>query len=140
MNEKLRPAARGLANNVKMSAPILVGVLLLVALVNTAVPPNAFSRVFTGIGVVDALIGAAVGGVAAGNPLTSYVIGGELLDTGVSLFAVIAFVVSWVTIGLLQLPAERLMLGRRFAVVRNMVSFVLAVIIAGATVLTVGVL
>jgi hypothetical protein len=140
MNEKLRPAARGLANNVKMSAPILVGVLLLVALVNTAVPPNAFSRVFTGIGVVDALIGAAVGGVAAGNPLTSYVIGGELLDTGVSLFAVIAFVVSWVTIGVVQLPAERLMLGRRFAVVRNMVSFVLAVIIAGATVLTVGVL
>jgi hypothetical protein len=129
-----------LANNLKMSVPILVGVLLLVALANAAVPKDAFSRVFTGIGVVDALIGAAVGGVAAGNPLTSYVIGGELLENGVSLFAVIAFVVSWVTIGVVQLPAESLMLTRRFALVRNVVSFVLAVIIAAATVLAVGIL
>ncbi len=138
MNDKLRRAGRGLANNLKMSLPILVGVLLLVAIVNTAVPRDAFARVFTGIGVVDSFIGAVVGGVAAGNPLTSYVIGGELLENGVSLFAVIAFVVSWVTIGVVQLPAESLMLTRRFAVVRNLVSFVLAVVIAALTVLTVG--
>lgn len=120
-------AAKSLVNGLKMSLPVLVGVLLLVALVNTLVPKEFFSRVFTGHALIDPLVGALFGSVAAGNPLTSYVIGGELLEGGISLIAVIAFVVAWVTVGLVQLPAESLMLGRRFAVIRNVVSFVMAI-------------
>ena len=45
-------------NNVKMSVPILVGVLLLIGLVNTVVPKEFFSRIFTGNKALDPLIGA----------------------------------------------------------------------------------
>ncbi len=51
-------AARGLLNNIKMSVPILVGVLLLIGLVNTVVPKEFFSRIFTGNKALDPLIGA----------------------------------------------------------------------------------
>lgn len=132
-------AARGLFNNIKMSIPILVGVLLLIGLVNTLVPKEFFSRIFTGNRALDSLIGALFGSIAAGNPLTSYVIGGELLKNDVSLVAVLAFIVSWVTVGTVQLPAESLMLGRRFALLRNGISLVMAIVIAVLTVLISGI-
>ena len=135
-SSKLRKAASGLANNLKMSLPVLVGVLLLFGLVNTSNLKGFFSRIFTGSKLIDPFIGALFGSVAAGSPLTSYVIGGELLDNGISLLAVLAFILSWVTVGTIQLPAESLMLGKRFALVRNGVSFLMAVLVALLTVRT----
>ena len=132
-------AARGLLNSVKMSVPILVGVLLLIGLVNTLVPKEFFSRIFTGNKALDPLIGALFGSIAAGNPLTSYIIGGELLKNGVSLVAVLAFIVSWVTVGTVQLPAESLMLGKKFALLRNGISLIMAIVIAVLTVLILGI-
>jgi uncharacterized membrane protein YraQ (UPF0718 family) len=123
--------------NLNNSIPILVGVLLLIGLVKSLIPDAFFQKVFTGNRVLDPFVGAVIGSVAGGNPLTSYVIGGELLDKGTSLVAVVAFILSWVTVGVIQLPAESLMLGRRFAFVRNGVSFVFAILIALLTVFVV---
>ncbi len=129
----LKKAGKSLLNNMKMSIPILMGVLLLASLVNSYIPKELFGRMFGG-SVLDPVIGAVFGSVAAGSPVTSYVIGGELLTNGVSLIAVVAFIVSWVTVGIIQLPAESLMLGKRFAFVRNGISFVMAILIAILTV------
>lgn len=137
-SSRWKRAGRGLLNNIKMSVPILLGVLLLLGLVNTLVPKEFFSRIFTGNKVLDPLIGALFGSIAAGNPLTSYLIGGELLKNGISLVAVLAFIVSWVTVGTVQLPAESLMLGRRFALLRNGISLLMAIAIAVLTVLISG--
>lgn len=104
--------------------------LLLIALFITAIPADLYKTIFTGNKFLDSMIGALVGSVAAGNPLNSYIIGGELLDQGVSLIAITAFVLTWVTVGIVQLPAEMLMLGKRFAFVRNALCFVSAIIIA----------
>ncbi len=134
----LKKAARGLLNNIKMSIPVLTGVLLLAGLINTAVSKELFARIFTGNTFLDPFIGSVFGGVAAGNPLTSYVIGGELLKNGVSLIAVVAFILTWVTVGVIQLPAESMMLGKQFALTRNGVSFVMAIVIAMLTVFTMG--
>ena len=114
-------------NSIRQVMPILLGVMLLIALAITVIPVSLYSQIFSGSFLLDPLIGAAVGSIAAGNPINSYVIGGELLQNGVSLLAVSAFLITWVTVGIIQLPTESLMLGRRFALVRNFISFVLAV-------------
>jgi uncharacterized membrane protein YraQ (UPF0718 family) len=132
-------AGRGLLNNIKMSVPILLGILLLIGALNRLVPKEFFARIFTGNKILDPLIGALFGSVAAGNPLTSYLIGGELLKSGISLVAVLAFVVSWVTVGTVQLPAESLMLGRKFALLRNLISLLMAIAIAILAVLILGI-
>ena len=137
-SSRWKRAGRSLLNNIKMSVPILLGVLLLLGLVNTLVPKEFFSRIFTGNKMLDPLIGALFGSIAAGNPLTSYLIGGELLKNGISLIAVLAFIVSWVTVGTVQLPAESLMLGRRFALLRNGISLLMAIAIAVLAVLISG--
>jgi len=119
------------------SSPVLLGVILLLGLFHSFIPKEVIYSFFTGDIISDTIIGAAAGSLLAGNAITSYIIGGELLKEGVSLFAVTAFVVAWVTVGVFQFPAEAEILGRRFALARNMLSFALAIIISAATVSTV---
>jgi len=132
----IRSAARQFVNLL----PILIGVVLLIGLFNAFVSEEWLTSVFSGNVVLDTLWGACFGSIFAGNPINSYVIGGELLKYGVSLFAVTAFIVTWVTVGLVQLPAEIAAFGKRFALLRNGLSFVLSISIAMLTVLIVNLL
>jgi hypothetical protein len=116
--------------------PIIIGMLMLTSLAITALPKDISAGLFSGNPLSDAIRGAALGSIAAGHPLASYLLGGELLSGGVSLIAVTALIVSWVTVGVVQLPAEAIMLGKRFAVVRNILNFFIAIIIALLTVTT----
>ena len=116
--------------------PIVFGMLLLTSLVVKLFPSNISAGLFGQNNFFDALLGATFGGIAAGHPLVSYVLGGELLTSGVSLFAVTALIVSWVTVGMVQLPAEALMLGKRFAIYRNLMCYLFAIVIALLTVYT----
>jgi len=116
--------------------PIIIGMLLLSSLAVTVFPEQISAGLFGASDALDALIGASVGSVAAGHPLASYLLGGELLKSGVSLVAVTAFIVSWVTVGVVQLPAEVLMLGARFAIYRNVICFFSAIAIAFLSVYT----
>jgi uncharacterized membrane protein YraQ (UPF0718 family) len=113
---------------------------LLIGLFNAFVSEEWLTSVFSGNVPLDTLWGACFGSIFAGNPINSYVIGGELLKYGVSLFAVTAFIVTWVTVGLVQLPAEIAAFGKKFAFLRNGLSFVLAIPIAILTVLIVNLL
>jgi uncharacterized membrane protein YraQ (UPF0718 family) len=127
-------AARGLGT----ALPVLLGVILLLGLFRAFVSGQWISSVFTGSLLRDTVTAGAIGSISAGNPITSYIIGGELLKDGVSLFAVTSFIVTWVTVGIVQLPAEANILGGRFAVVRNILSFGLAILVSIATVTTIG--
>ena len=128
-------AARSAARQFVNLLPILIGVVLLIGLFNAFVSEEWLTSVFSGNVALDTLWGACFGSIFAGNPINSYIIGGELLKYGVSLFAVTAFIVTWVTVGLVQLPAEIAAFGKRFAFLRNGLSFLLAIPIGIVTVL-----
>jgi predicted Fe-Mo cluster-binding NifX family protein len=130
--------ARALRSSAKQFAnilPILIAVVLCIGLFNTFVSKEALVAIFSGNSVGDTLWGACFGSILAGNPINSYVIGATLLNNGVSLFAVTAFIITWVTVGLVQLPAEIASLGLRFALLRNALCLVLAIPVAMLTVM-----
>ena len=102
----------------------------------TLLPEKIPAGLFGQHDFIDVLLGATVGSVAAGHPVASYILGGELLAEGVSLLAVTALIVSWVTVGVVQLPAEALLLGRRFAIYRNLMCYLFAILIPFLTVYT----
>jgi len=110
-------------------APIILGTIILVSLASVLIPKSFYAAIFQN-NLLDPIVGSAIGSILAGNPITSYIIGGELLKQGVSLIAVTAFIVAWVTVGIVQLPAESMILGKRFAITRNLVSFILSIIVA----------
>lgn len=117
------------------SLPILIGVILLVSLTNSILPKTAFASLFNGNSILDSFIGSSIGSVLAGNPVTSYILGGELQSQGISLLAITAFLVAWVTVGIIQLPAESILLGKKFSITRNITAFIFSMIVAGLVII-----
>lgn len=137
-NKTIRQAAISSVKPLYKMLPILVGVILLISLASALIPKNAFTKIFTMNIFIDPFIGAALGSVLAGNPITSYILGGEFLSLGVSLIAIIAFLVAWVSVGLVQLPAELVMLGKKFTIARNILCFIFSILVAICTVAILG--
>lgn len=120
--------------------PLLLGIIGLVGLFQVLITPKMLASLFRGNPLIDTVTGTLAGAVAAGNPVVSYLLGGELLGQGISLYAVTAFILSWVTLGFIQLPAEVDVFGGRFVLYRNLLAFVFTMIIAVLTTLTLQVL
>lgn len=120
--------------------PMVLGVVALISMMQTLVPPEKMVHFFTGHPLIDTLIGTACGAAAAGNPLVSYIVGGELLTQGVSLYAVSAFLLAWVTLVFIQVPMEVAAFGVRFALIRNLLAIITTLIVAILISWTVGVL
>ena len=125
------------ANTVWRLLPVLLAVLLLASLIVPLIPVLIHHGIL-GQGVwIDTLGAAAVGSLASGQPIVGYLLAGEMQKAGVGLIAVTAFIAAWVTVGVVSLPAEAMVLGTRFALVRNAVSFVLSLLLAWLIVVTV---
>ena len=114
--------------------PMLLAVIGLVGLFEAIVTPQMLHSLFGGSTLGDTVIGLFAGAVSVGQPFLSYIIGGELLQDGVSLYAVTAFILSFVTLGVVQLPLEWSLFGARFTVMRNLLSLLFALLISWATV------
>jgi len=128
-NPPLR-AARQTLRSFLAILPILLGVLLLASLLVQMLPMLLEMGLFGIHQGLDAVAGAAVGGIFSGHPLVSYLLGGELREGGAGLVGITALVVAWVTVGLVHLPMEAAVFGWRFAVARNLLAFLSAILIA----------
>lgn len=120
--------------------PMIFGVISLVAMLQILVPPEKLVSFFTGEPLIDTFIGTFCGSVAAGNPIISYLLGGELLTHGISLYAVSAFILAWVTLGFIQIPMEIEGFGGRFTILRNLLAVIATLFVAILTSWTVGLL
>lgn len=136
-NENLFKIQKILMKNLKGIVnllPILLAVILLISIVNALVPQNFYSNILTGNNFVDVLILDSLGSILAGNPITAYMISEELMKSSVSLFLITAFILAWTTVGVIQFPAESILMGKKFALVRNIVAFIFAIIVSYSSV------
>lgn len=138
MERSLTKSIRKTVKNLIDMAPLLIGTVFLLGLVMTIVPDSFYHVIFGKNFFLNAITGGILGSVMAGNPMTSYVIGGELLKKGVGLAAATAFIIAWVSVGVVQIPIEARALGKRFTFWRNAISFVFAVLIGIATAIIMG--
>lgn len=118
--------------------PILAGVLLLASLLVDLIPQLIHMGILGHGRIADMLGADLIGSLATGQPVVSYLLAGELRKSGVDLYSVSAFIIAWVTVGIITLPAEGAMLGWRFAMWRNLIAFGFALLIAWLTVMTLG--
>ena len=110
--------------------PMMIAIIGLIGLFKVFITKEMLTSIFTGNVVWDTLAGTFAGMIAVGQALISYIIGGELLDSGISMYAVGAFILAWVTLGLVKLPLEAEVLGWRFMLLRNILAFIFTIIIA----------
>jgi uncharacterized membrane protein YraQ (UPF0718 family) len=130
--ELYKPVRKAL-NGIIEILPILMGVLLLVSIVTVMVPKSFYAALFNGNLFRDSLTGSLLGSLLAGNPVTAYILGSGFLQNGVSIIAVTAFIAAWTTVGVVQLPAEAMILGKKFAFSRNISAFILSILVAIST-------
>lgn len=126
--------------NFTAMAPLILGTVGIVGIFQTLVSPQTMGSFFRGNIFIDTLIGILAGAIPSGSPIISYLIGGELLNQGISLYPVTAFILSWVTLRLVHLPAEAEVFGKRFTLYRNLLAIVFTMIITLLTVSTLNVL
>jgi len=109
--------------------PLLIAVFGLVGLFQEFLPAQLVSSwLGESSGLMALLLGSTAGAVAIGPPLAAYPLAGSLLAAGAWPPAIAAFILSWISIGLITLPFEALVFGSRFALLRNGISFVAAML------------
>ncbi|BCD61286.1 hypothetical protein NitYY0826_C0120 [Nitratiruptor sp. YY08-26] len=116
--------------------PMLLGVIGVVGIFKVFITPDLLASLFTKNPFYDTFIGLFAGAIAVGQAIISYILGGELLESGVSMYGVTAFLLAWVTLGIVQLPLEASVLGIRFMLLRNILAFIFTFLITIATVWT----
>ncbi len=110
--------------------PVIVATILLISLIFSIIPKNIYIDLLGNSNSFNLLFANIVGSISAGNPVMSYFIGGELLRQNINLLVVTVFIVSWVTVGIAQFPAESTILGKKFAIYRNIISFISSFVVA----------
>ncbi len=131
--ELIKKSAISSGKNLFRAVPMIISFLLLISLLAQVLTKEFYAKFFTK-GFLDPLIGSVFGSISVGAPVISYIIGGEMLNQGVSLIAVTAFILSWVSVGVVSSPIEIKYFGKKFAISRNILSFIFSIIIAISTV------
>lgn len=136
----LRIAFQKALNNFLSMTPMLLGIIGFVAIMQTYVTPQMLSHLFGYGTTTDIFTGTLTGAISSGNPAVSYIISDQLLHQGVTLYAVSAFTLSWVTLGIIQLPAEASVFGLKFTFYKNILTLFATMFVAYLTVFTLQVL
>ncbi|HKJ04724.1 MAG TPA: permease [Geopsychrobacteraceae bacterium] len=110
--------------------PLLIAVFGMVGLFQVFLSPQQVEQALgASNGWISLFIGGALGAVSIGPPLAAYPLAGSMLDAGAWPPAVAAFVICWISIGIITLPFEASVFSLRYALLRNGIGFVIALII-----------
>ena len=111
--------------------PMVFIIIIAIGLLLGFVPPEQISR-FVGdqSGAGGVLLVGIVGAIMHIPALLSFPLAASILESGASVTAVAAFITTLTMIGMITLPLEIKILGKKMALLRNGISFVIAILIA----------
>ncbi|GMQ64823.1 MULTISPECIES: permease [Vallitalea] len=109
----------------------IIGVLLLIGLILSLVPPEKIeSLIGSGSGFLATLGAALVGTITLIPAFVAFPLIGSLKANGAGIITLTAFLTTLTMVGFVTFPLESKTFGRKFAVKRNVVSFIFAILIA----------
>ncbi|OHB33763.1 MAG: hypothetical protein A2X84_03125 [Desulfuromonadaceae bacterium GWC2_58_13] len=128
--DKTRQSLRVAGQSLVRMAPMLAAIFGLIGLFQVFIPADLIERWLGASSSGTALLtGGLIGAIAIGPPVAAFPLAGSMLDAGAWPPAAAAFVVSWISVGVLTLPFEAEIFGLRFALSRNVIAFLTALLI-----------
>lgn len=129
--EKTRRSIIVAARSFLRILPLVLMIIVIVGLFSSFIPPSEIMK-FIGAqaGWSGILAIAALGAVLHIPALVSYPLAAALLQSGATIAPVAAFITTLTMVGIITLPLEIKELGIKLTLLRNSLSFILAVIIA----------
>jgi len=111
--------------------PVVLIIIVLIGLLLGFVPPDEISRIVgEQSGFAGILIIALMGAIMNIPALISFPLAASLIKSGASIAAAAAFITTLTMVGTVTLPLEIKELGRKMALLRNGISFIIAIVIA----------
>jgi uncharacterized membrane protein YraQ (UPF0718 family) len=111
--------------------PVLIFVFILMGLIHAYVSRETIAAVLgKQTGVRGIFYAELVGSVALFLPPAVFPFGGYLRDNGAAYGPIAGFVFTAILIGVTTLPLEFKLLGKRFAIARNILTFIIAFFLA----------
>ena len=125
-------------NSIKMSSGLMrnmigeiIGILFLIGLLLTFIPPESIKQFLGSSNVLISTIAAAfVGSITLIPAFVAFPLVGSLINAGASIIPIVAFLTTLTMVGMVTFPLEKREFGIKFALTRNLLSFIFAVIIA----------
>ncbi|MFO7990762.1 MAG: permease [Thermoplasmata archaeon] len=109
----------------------IISILALIALFFIIVPEESIKSLMGGASpIMSAVYGALIGAVTIIPAFVAFPLSASLMDKGAHLIAVAAFITTLTMVGFATAPIEIEHFGKKFTLVRNLVSFLVAVLIA----------
>ena len=109
----------------------IFAILLFIGLLLSFVPPSAIQIIFNKTNVVfSTIVAAFVGGITLIPAFVAFPLVNSFTSVGVSIVPATAFLTTLTMVGFVTFPLEKKEFGFKFALMRNVYSFVFAIIIA----------
>ena len=111
--------------------PITLIIIILVGFLMGFVPPSQIEGFFgQQSGILGILTISIIGALIHIPSLIAFPLAGSLLESGASISSVAAFITTLTMVGTAFIPLEIKILGKKFALLRNGLSFIVALLIA----------
>jgi len=109
----------------------IIGILLLIGLILTFIPPEVIKNVLGESNLfISTVISALVGSITLIPAFVAFPLVGSFVDAGASIVPAVAFLTTLTMVGIVTFPLEKQEFGLKFATIRNIFSFVFAIMIA----------
>lgn len=109
----------------------IIGILFLIGLLLTFIPPDIIKEYLGRSNVlISTIISAIVGGITLIPAFVAFPLVGSFINMGVSIVPAVAFLTTLTMVGFVTFPLEKQEFGVKFALVRNSMSFIFAIIIS----------
>jgi len=107
--------------------PMIWAILLIISMLK-------FTSFFDYVGKLPnnffgAFISDIIWSISASSPINAYIIASSISWQD-KILVVVAFLVAWSTVGMIQFPMEATILWKKFAIKRNLVNFIFALVVA----------
>lgn len=111
--------------------PIIIIIIIFIGFLLGFLPPDIISKVVgEQAGFLGILVTAILGSVLFVPALISFPLAASLLKGGASIMSVAAFITTLTMVGVVTLPLEIKEMGKKITILRNVFSFVFAIVIA----------
>lgn len=131
-SSKTLASLKGAKNMMGNMLSDIIGILLLIGLLLALLPPDTIKNLIGGEhSLLSTVLAALIGSITLIPGFVAFPLTGSLARQGANLMALTAFLTTLMMVGLVTYPLERQTFGHEFAIKRNVLSFIFALIIAG---------
>lgn len=107
--------------------PILFWILLIISMIKELWIFNYLSNHLSN-NFLSVIVADIFGSISAWNSINSYIIADSIWKLEDYMLVITVFLIAWVTVWFIQIPAEIYFFGKKFTIIRNIISFVFSII------------